>query len=89
MFTGEHELDAMAKLSDNYSMEHLFPFLEPFFDSGPSRQPFVQVTTKNSYGTLWKPKPNFEEWTFACSKNDFHIRLVQKSTNMNAFLLLS
>ena len=75
MFTEEHELDAMAKLFDNYSIEHLLPFLEPFFDSGPGGQPFVRAIAENSYGTLWKPKPNFEEWTFACSKNDFHMQL--------------
>ena len=73
MFTREHELDAMAKLSDNYSMEHLHPFLEPFFDSGLGGRPFVRATAKTPYGTLWKPKPNFEEWTFACCKNNFHI----------------
>ena len=88
MFMEENELDAMAKLSDNYSIEHLLPNLEPFFDFGLSGRPFVRATAKISYGTLWKPKPNFEEWIFACSKNDFHIRLALKNTNMKAFLLV-
>ena len=90
MFMGEHELDDMGKLFDNYSMEHLLPFLELFSNSGSGGRPFVQAIAKDTYRTLWKLKPNFGEWTVACSKNDFHIQLAQKSSNnIKTLLLLS
>ena len=50
MFTREHELDDLKKLSDNYSIKHLLPILEPFSNSGPEGRPLVRALQKIPMG---------------------------------------